>query len=275
VSAVLPGRRRRPASRRLAGEVAQVVATVAAVLLIWQAAAVLLKTPSWLLPPPTAVAVAMADHYAYLAEHSVSTLRVVIVGFIASVVVGSALGVVIGYSRIAEQTLMRLLVGSQSIPKLAIAPLLVIWLGLGDAPKIVMTFVLCFFPITVAMVQGLHATNRDVLELAAALGANPLQSFGKIRFPASLPYLFTGLKVAASLAVIGAVVGEFIGGDEGLGYVLLLATAQVQGPLAYAALVLLASAGIVLFGLVGAVERALIPWARTTAAPEWTDAKVT
>lgn len=268
---MIRARRRSVTGRRLAFDALQLAATVLGVFLVWEIAAFVLSPPSWLLPAPSAVGAAMVEYQGYLAEHFASTLRVVLVGFVASIVVGSALGVIIGYSRVAERTLMRLLVASQSIPKLAIAPLLVIWLGLGEAPKIVMTFVLCFFPITVAMVQGLHATNRDVLELAAALGASPLQSFRKIRFPASLPYLFTGLKVAASLSVIGAVVGEFIGGDEGLGYVLLLATAQVQGPLAYAALVLLATAGIVLFGLVGWVERAMIPWAKTSTTQEFVE----
>jgi NitT/TauT family transport system permease protein len=154
------------------------------------------------------------------------------------------------------------------VPKVAITPLLVVWLGLGMAPKIIMVFLLCFFPIMVNMVSGLQSVNRELLDLAEVMGADWLQSFLKIRFPAALPHLFNGLRVSISLAVIGAIISEFVCADQGLGYSLLVSSSQLKGPLTFSVVTILAFVGIALFSIVAWMEKLICPWAKTTAAED-------
>ena len=154
------------------------------------------------------------------------------------------------------------LLALNAVPKIAIAPILVLWMGFGAGPKIVVTFLLCIFPIVISTATGLKATPAELLELIRSLSASPAQAFLKVRFPASLPHVFVGLKVAISLAVIGAVIGEFVGADKGLGHVIVASGSNVNTSLAFAAMVLLALMSIVLFYALVALERWLVPWAR-------------
>jgi NitT/TauT family transport system permease protein len=153
-----------------------------------------------------------------------------------------------------------LLIATQSIPKVALAPLILIWLGTGLESKLAIAWLVAFFPIVVDTATGLRNTPADLLDLAASVRANALQTFWKIRFPAALPFIISGSKVAITLAVIGAVIGEFIGSNEGLGNLMLVANSQINIPLAFAALFGLALIGILLYSAVVAVEWALRPW---------------
>ena len=158
-------------------------------------------------------------------------------------------------------TLYPILVATQSVPKVAIAPIILVWFGLGIESKLAIAFLVAFFPIVVDTATGLQSTPAGLLELARSLRASPLQVFAKVQFPAALPFIFSGAKVAVTLAVIGAVIGEFVGSMSGLGNLLLTANSQLDSALAWAALVWLSILGILLFAAVALAERLLMPWA--------------
>jgi NitT/TauT family transport system permease protein len=181
-------------------------------------------------------------------------------GFAASAIIGVPIAMWISYSRTVESFVYPLLVFSQSVPKVAIAPLFVVWFGFGIVPKVIAAFLLGFFPVVVSTVQGFKSVEPDVIDLARSMGANPLKIFLKFRLPQALPSIFSGLKVSVTLAVVGAVVGEFVGSNSGIGFVLQRATGPFDLPLMFAALVVLSTLGVLLFLAVELVERWLMPW---------------
>jgi NitT/TauT family transport system permease protein len=182
-------------------------------------------------------------------------------GFGLAVAIGIPLAVCVANSRILNLTLYPVLVATQSVPKVAIAPIILVWFGLGIESKLAIAFLVAFFPVVVDTATGLQSTPPGLLELARALRASPFQVFTKVQFPAALPFVFSGAKVAVTLAVIGAVIGEFVGSVSGLGNLLLTANSQLDSALAWAALVWLSVLGIVLFAAVVLAERLLMPWA--------------
>jgi NitT/TauT family transport system permease protein len=216
--------------------------------------------PAYLVPAPGAVAETMVADWSMLLEHTWVTTLETIVGFVLAAVIGVATAVLLVYSRTAEKSLYPLILFAQVIPKIAIAPILVVWFGFGMTPKIVLAVLIAFFPVVVSAVAGLRSVDPELLEMSATMGASRWKTFRKIRFPGALPQLMSGLKVAVTLAVVGAVVGEFVGADRGLGYVLLLASGNLDAPLLFADLILMSFIGVVLFVLVEVLERLLIPW---------------
>lgn len=216
--------------------------------------------PAYLVPSPGAVAETMVADWAMLLEHTWVTTLETIIGFVLAAVIGVATAVLLVYSRTAEKSLYPLILFAQVIPKIAIAPILVVWFGFGMTPKIVLAVLIAFFPVVVSAVAGLRSVDPELLEMSATMGASRWKTFRKIRFPGALPQLMSGLKVAVTLAVVGAVVGEFVGADRGLGYVLLLASGNLDAPLLFADLILMSLIGVVLFVLVEVLERFLIPW---------------
>ena len=156
---------------------------------------------------------------------------------------------------------IQIMLAFQSVPKVAIAPLLALWIGFGTLPKVVVVFLVCFFPIIVATATGLAAVPAPLMDLIRSLSASTLQTFMKIRFPTAMPHIFVGLKIAITFAVIGAVIGEFVGSEDGLGYLILVSTSQSRTPLAFAALVLLTVMSIVLYYGIAFLERIVVPWA--------------
>ncbi len=237
------------------------VATIAVGLVLWQAVVVGFRVPEYLLPAPSGIARALALEWRYLAVHSLVTVHEILWGFVLAVLVGIPLAMVIVYSPLFERAVYPLLVASQSVPKIAIAPLLIFWAGIGVFPKVLVAFAIAFFPVVIDTVVGLRSVEPELIYLARSMGAGERKTFFKIRFPNALPNVFAGLKVAATLAVVGAMVGEFIQADQGLGYVLQQATAVLNTALGFAAIVVLALIGIVFFLAVEAVEAWLIPWA--------------
>lgn len=243
-------------------ELIMTILSLGVVVSVWELLVNFFRVPQWLLPAPSAIFSEMYSSAGYLWQHTLVTLEEILVGFTLALAIGIFLGIIIAFSPVLEKTLYKLLVATQSVPKVAIAPLLVLWLGLGQMTKMTMVFLMCFFSIMVGMVSGLQSTQRELLELADVLGANGLQSFLKIRFPAALPYLFNGLKVSASMAVVGAVISEFVNADRGLGYSLLITTSQMNGPLAFSVVTILAVLGIGLFSLIAWLEKVICPWAK-------------
>jgi NitT/TauT family transport system permease protein len=225
----------------------------------WAVTAVRLVQP-YLVPSPTTTLRVIADKWGYIGQHGWVTTYETLLGFAIAVIVGVAAAVIMVYSATVEKTLYPILLFAQVIPKIAIAPLFVVWLGFGIAPKIVIAVLIAFFPVVISMVAGLKAVDPEMIELAATMGASPLRTFAKIRFPASLPYLFAGLKVAVTLAVTGAVVGEFVGANEGLGYVILQANGNLDTPMLFAGLLALSVIGVALFVVVEFAENLLLPW---------------
>lgn len=236
------------------------LASVAAALAVWEAVVAGFRLPEYLLPPPSGILSALAQEWRYLALHTGVTVYEILCGFALSVAAGVPLAVLIVYSPLLERALYPLLVASQSIPKIAIAPLLIFWAGLGLFPKVLVAFLIAFFPIVIDTVVGLRSVEPEMLHLARSMGASERRVFVKIRLPQALPNIFAGLKVAVTLAVVGAIVGEFIQADRGLGYALLQANAMLNTRLSFATILILAAVGTALFAVVDAVERRLIPW---------------
>jgi NitT/TauT family transport system permease protein len=170
------------------------------------------------------------------------------------------MAMLIAGSRTVESYVYPLLVFSQSIPKVAVAPLFVVWFGFGMAPKVISAFLLGFFPVVVAGVQGFKSVDQDMRDLARSMKASWLQTFQMVSLPHAMPAIFAGLKVSVTLAVVGAVVGEFVGANSGIGYVLQRSIGNFELPTMFAALVILALIGVILFWIVDMVERLLVPW---------------
>ena len=234
--------------------------TLVAMVVVWELAVALFRVPEYILPTPRGIAAAMIKEWRYLALHTWITVQEVLLGFAMAVAVGIPIAMAIVYSPLIERAIYPLLVGSQSVPKIAIAPLLIFWAGLGLFPKVLVAFLISFFPIIIDTVVGLRSVEPEMLHLARSMGAGAGRTFLKIRFPSALPNIFAGLKVAVTLAVVGAIVGEFIQADRGLGYALLQANAVMDTRLGFAAIIVLSAVGIALFVAVDWIERRLIPW---------------
>ena len=230
-----------------------------AVIALWHAACVGLDIQVSVLPRPALVLEAAIKRWDLLLSEGWVTLKETIYGFLLALVFGIPLAVAVANSRVLNLTFYPLLIALQSVPKVALAPILLVWLGLGIESKLAIAWLVAFFPIVVDTAAGLQSTPRELLELARSLRASPWQIFWKVQFPAALPFIMTGSKVAVTLAVIGAVIGEFVGSSEGLGYLLLSATSQINTPLAFASLFALAILGIVAYLAVVLVERLLAP----------------
>jgi len=231
------------------------------IILAWHYYVVLFHVPVVVLPTPMQVLQAMVKEWKVLLEEGWITALECIYGFALAMAIGVPIAVIMTYSRIANQMFYPLLVASQSIPKVAVAPILLVWFGTGIKSKLAMAFVIAFFPVVVDTATGLRSTSPDLLELARSLQCTRLQTFFKIQLPSALPSIFSGAKIAVTLSVIGAVIGEFIGSNEGLGNLLLTANSQLNSPLVWASLTVLSVLGMILYGLVVLAEKLLMPWA--------------
>jgi NitT/TauT family transport system permease protein len=227
---------------------------------IWWLAAEREWVANYLVPAPGQVWDRIMTDWSSLMYHSYVTLYETVIGFLLASVLGLATAVLIAYSRTMDKALYPIVLFAQVIPKSAIAPLLVVWFGNGLTPKIILAVLIAFFPVVVSGVAGLRSTDPELLELSSTMGASRWQTFRKIRFPNALPHLMAGEKVAVTLAVVGAVVGEFVGASEGLGYILLVANGNLDSAQLFAALILMSLIGILLFVIVEVAEALLIPW---------------
>ncbi|TDC35174.1 ABC transporter permease [Micromonospora sp. 15K316] len=233
---------------------------LAALFAGWWFAAEREYMPNYLLPTPGQVWATMTEDWSFLMRNTYVTLYETVIGFVLAALLGLGTAVLIVYSRTLEKAVYPIVLFAQVIPKIAIAPLLVAWFGVGLTPKVVLAVLIAFFPVVISGVAGLRSTDPELLDLSATMGAGPWKTFRKIRFPHALPHLMSGLKVAVTLAVVGAVVGEFVGAEEGLGYVLLVANGNLDAALLFADLFLMSLIGIVLFAVVEVAEALLIPW---------------
>jgi NitT/TauT family transport system permease protein len=233
---------------------------LAGALVVWEVLWRVFKVPLFVVPLPSGILLETWQWRAHLLAHGWVTLYETLLGFLLSVVVGTPLAVALVYSPLMRSALYPLLIVTQAVPKVAVAPVLLLLLGAGGFSKVVVAFLVAFFPVVVDTATGLAATPPELLDLSRSYRAGPLKTFLKVRFPMALPFFFSGLKVAVTLSVIGAVVGEFVGSDQGLGYVIVSATSYWKSNLAFAAMLLLAVMAVALFGLVELTERLVCPW---------------
>jgi len=235
-----------------------------ALLAGWEVAVRLAETPRWMLPPPSAVAASLRDDRDLLLSNGWVTLQEVLLGFGLALLAGVLTGIAIDSSRVLERAIYPLIIGSQTIPMVALAPLLLIWFGYGLLPRVLVTALVSFFPIAVNTVDGLRAADGETLSMLRSFGASPRQRFRLVKVPAALPQLFTGARIAIAFSVIGAVFGELVGASAGLGYLMERSGAQFQTERVFAAITLLALMAVSLFALVTLLERLLLPWRRYT-----------
>ncbi|MFC3606231.1 ABC transporter permease [Stutzerimonas tarimensis] len=243
-------------SERLAPWLALVV-----LLLIWEGVCRGFSLPSFVLPSPSAiVTAAMRLGPGVWLDHTWATLRVTLMGYGLSILIGVPLAIALASSKLLSRTLYPLLVIVQSTPIVAVAPIIVVVMGAGDLPRVFITFLIAFFPIVVSTVTGLLATPGELIELSRSLGASRSREYRNIRLPFAIPHLFSALRISITLAVIGAVVAEFVAAEKGLGYFINFSTSMFQVPQAFAALLLLVVISLVLFHLVGLLQKLLFPW---------------
>lgn len=231
----------------------------AALAIAWEVAVKLLQVKAYLLPPPSAILAETLRSAPLLWTHALITLREVVIGFVLATVLGVAVAASIFFVPLARRTIYPLMVVLQSIPKVGLAPIIVVWCGYGLESKIVMAFLFAFFPIVIATMGGLASVPASLEEHFRALKAGPWITFRRLRMPAALPNFIDGCKVAMPLAVIGAIVGEFVGSNDGLGNLILLATGSSRTALTFAALLTVTALSFVLFYAIEIVGR-LVWW---------------
>jgi NitT/TauT family transport system permease protein len=227
---------------------------------IWELLAWLLELPAYLLPPPSLIVADLMDRWPRVLEGAWVTTSEIVAGYVLAVVISIPLAFVVAYSQFFEKSVYPLIVFLQIVPKIAIAPLFIIWFGFGFMPKLLLVFLLSFFPIVVSSTAGFKSVDPDVMDLARSTGAGPWRLFAMIRLPQALPDIFTGLKVGVALAATAAVVAEFVASNKGLGYLLLEYNGNLETPMVFAVIIVLSLIGLAIYYVVEFLERVTIPW---------------
>jgi ABC-type nitrate/sulfonate/bicarbonate transport system permease component len=256
VSAPPGGARRRSRVRR----VLPAASTAVLVLLLWEAATRVLAVPAWMLPGPVRIAGEAVAVAPTLAEDVAATVQLTAVGGAIGVALGLVLAAVLHLVEPLRAAVYPLLIVSQNVPSIALAPLLVIWFGFGLMPKIIVIVLVCFFPVAVAAMDGLRGADRVVVDYLRMSGATRWQLFRRVEVPSALPAVFSGLKIAATYAVMGAVVAEWVGSDRGLGHYMLLQKAAFRADRVFVAILAVVVLSLALFALIAALERRTTRW---------------
>jgi NitT/TauT family transport system permease protein len=226
----------------------------------WEAAVRLLHIRSIILPPPSEVVEVMIGRYDLLFEHLWPSLYLTILGFALSVVGGIIVAVLITYSEIVRKGFYPMIVVSQVIPKVSIAPLFIVWFGTGTMSSLLLAFLIAFFPMTINAAMGFQSVDEDIEKMARTFMGSRWQIFWKIRLPNALPYIFGGMKISITLAIIGVIVSEFVASQEGIGYLIKLAGGLLDTPLMLGAITMLSIAGLLLYGIIAEAERYAVYW---------------
>ena len=224
------------------------------VLLMWEFGVRLAGVPEVILPSPSAIAKVLFSKHEILLRHSRPTILESAGGFALASILGVGLAILLSYSRIAREALYPNLVFFQLIPKIALAPLFIIWFGIGSESRLAFAVFISFFPIVIATIAGFASVDTNMVRLCRSLTATEWQIFTSVKFPAALPYIFSGMKVAMTMAIIGVIIGEFITAQQGLGYLIVFATARADTVVGMAAIAMLCAGGLLLYGLVAAAE---------------------
>lgn len=251
------------------GDIAAPLLLMALIIAAWEGLVWLLEVPTFVLPPPSDIVFTMIKDRSIIFGQLQVTLFEILAGYALAAIVGFSLSVIILYSNAFRRGVLPLIVASQTIPIIAIAPILVIWFGYNYVPRILITALVAFFPLTVSIVTGLQILENEFVNLFRSVGANEFKIFLKLRLPAALPNIFAGLKVATTLAVIGATISEWVGASAGLGYLMAQDSSQINTTRVFASLVVLGLCGMAFFGSVGLVERLCMPWVHGRLVPRW------
>ncbi|MDB5606271.1 MAG: transporter permease [Bradyrhizobium sp.] len=246
---------------RGASSIMPTLALSAAVIVVWEAVIRLFHVRTFVLPAPTAIIASLAANRGVLVVASQATALEVLFGFVLSAVVGVLVALVIVRFERFGRALYPIIVLFQNVPKVALAPIFILWFGYGLAPKILLIVVIAFFPVAIDMLAGLQSVEPSFVALMRSVGASKSKIMLRVRIPHSLPHLMAGLKVAITFSVIGAIVGEFAGANQGLGYVIQFASTQLDTPLIFAALIAISVLGLAFYYIVEFAERILVPWA--------------
>lgn len=230
---------------------------------LWQAVVMAFSIPAWKLPAPSAIGAELVASRSLYWNHTWVTLSEVFLGFGSALAIGLALAVLVAYFRSFQRAVYPFIIASQTIPIIVVAPLLLIWVGYGITPKIVIVVLIAFFPIVVNTVDGLRSVDADMVNMMRTLGASRWQVFTKVQIPSALPFLFSGTKIAITFSVIGAVIGEWVGASAGLGYLTKVSVPLFLTARSFGAVVILALMGIILFLLAALLERVALPWYHT------------
>jgi NitT/TauT family transport system permease protein len=228
---------------------------------LWEAAIHLFNVEVFVVPAPSAIALALAQNASLLAQATLVTAEEVLVGFILATVVGAALALLIVRFSLLGRALYPIIVLFQTVPKVALAPIFILWFGYDLSPKVLLIVVIAFFPVTLDMLAGLQSVEPGLIALMRSVGAKDNDILIRVRIPNALPHLMAGMKIAITLSVIGAIVGEFAGASAGLGYMIQFASTQLDTPLVFAALIVISVVGVVFYYLIELLERAVTPWA--------------
>ena len=231
-----------------------------ALLIAWEVAVVVLAVPKVTLPAPSTIVATIFGQWPLLMSHAVTTTVEGLVGFGLAVVVGVGLGILLAISKFFRVGVYPLIVAFQVVPKVALAPLFIVWFGLGTTARVLLAFVIAFFPMVVNTFAGIQGTDPIMLRMARSFSASRWTVFRKIELPNALPYIFSGLKIGITFAIIGIIVAEFVTAQEGLGYLIVFAEGNVNTPLLMAAVVVLSLIGVILYGAIVLLEKLVIRW---------------
>ncbi|HET7849458.1 MAG TPA: ABC transporter permease [Pseudolabrys sp.] len=235
-------------------------ATALLIFIVWEAVTRAGWVSPLILPAPSIIIATSFENLPLLLQMSGTTAAEFLLGFALSVAIGLPLGALVVYARPIELAIYPLLVAFQTLPKAAVAPIFIVWLGTGITSKVLIAFAIAFFPIVIDTVVGLRSAQPETIHLVRSMGGSPLQVFWYVRFPNALPAIFAGLKVASTLAVVGAIVGEFVSSDRGLGYLVLVANGELKTPLVFACVLILTILGIIFYFLVEQLEKFVVRW---------------
>lgn len=248
-------------SRRRKLEAAMPWIVIGGLLLLWQAIVQIFSVRAFILPAPTAIWAAFLEYRQPIMDNALFTLANTLSGFAIGIAVGVLLGIVIGSSRLAYAGLYPLLIGINSVPKAAIVPIFVLWMGIGQAPAIATAFLLSFFPIAVNVAIGLATVEPELEDVLRSLGATRLDILRKVGLPRTMPFFFASLKVSVTLAFVGAVISETIASNDGIGYLMMQSASQFRVPLMFAGLMVIAAMGIATYVIFALIERRVTGWA--------------
>lgn len=232
---------------------------------VWELSVDWFDVKPFILPSPSRILTTFVENFSLLSWHGAVTFLEIFLGLLMGSLGGILLAIVVFYSPILDKALYPLIIGSQMIPVFAVAPILIVWMGYGVWPKVTVAALISFFPLVVNVSDGLREPTEEAVDLFRSLGATRQQIFWKLRLPASLPTLFSGLKVSATLAVVGATIGEWVGSHQGLGYLMLQSNARLRMDLVFAAILMLALLGLFLFGALRIIERRVVHWRASQA----------
>jgi NitT/TauT family transport system permease protein len=238
--------------------------TLIVILVLWESLVRIANTPKFVLPAPTDVIEAGVGSYDILLSNTPPTIAAIIAGFCLAALVAIPTAVAMCAVRVVEQSVYPLLIASQGIPKVALAPVLIVWFGFGFAPKVFMAMLIAFFPIVINTVVGIRSIDPNYIHLARSMGASQWSIYTRLLLPSALPQIFAGLNVAMALAIVGAIVGEMVGANSGLGYLLVVANGNLNMSLVFAVLLWLAFVSLLLVGFVDLAQGIVMPWSRNS-----------